>query len=167
MLRKEISRLTAENNQLHVNIINESESCKVKEREHYQNLKSLECEIAELAYWKNCTLKKLKELETQNEEMKTKLEKGVIPDVATEANLDMTAALERKDKTEPPTAAETINLDIVRTADARYIFSLLCLLINTQNRARITELEDTVKQSIGEIQNLKDENVHLLVCQES
>lgn len=134
VLSRENSRLVAENNQLHVDIMSAIEAAKGKEREHYQSAKALECQIAELAYWKNCTLKKLKELEADNQGLRSKMQETLKNGFKETGVMDMTASLDLN--CEPETATETTpeasqkgtEVDIVRAADARLIRALSTII---------------------------------------
>ena len=129
VLRRENSRLVAENNQLHVDVMTATESVREKEREYYQKSKALECQIAELTYWKSCSMKKLKQLEAENEGLRRKIQTHLIEENREAGALDMIQSLdptndEEKAAVKSDTASnrEETNMcdqEIVSTSDPR------------------------------------------------
>lgn len=89
VLKKDGGRLTAENNNLHLELIRSTEKYERREREHYQETKKLEDQIAELAYWKAQTVERFKDLENENnglkEKLKDLLQKSRVPKRATQS----------------------------------------------------------------------------------
>lgn len=78
VLRKDASRITAENNKLHIELIQANEKIELLERDHYHQLKKLEDQIEELAYWKSQTVDKVRNLENTNDGLKLKLQTMLI-----------------------------------------------------------------------------------------
>lgn len=95
-LVQENGRLVAENNQLHVDVMTAAETAARQSREHYQTSKAMECEIAELVYWKKCTLKRLKELESENQGLKAKLNETLIHPIQDSEGLELSHVLSPK-----------------------------------------------------------------------
>lgn len=74
MLKHENASLAADNNQLHLQVIKETEHSDARERQHYLQLKAMEDRIAELAFWKHRTLEGFQALEKDNEGLKKRLQ---------------------------------------------------------------------------------------------
>ena len=169
VLVKENGRLVAENNQLHVDVMSAAESAQKRDREHYQSSKALECQIAELAYWKNCTLKKVKELEAENQGLRTKLQDLLKTGVHEPGAMDLSESLDLESRTQAETenqseenqSQNTINLDIMKSADARFRAKLL--LYQSCSLFRITDLERKTAELQQENDVLREETVRLLV----
>ena len=129
VLRRENSRLVAENNQLHVDVMTATESVREKEREYYQRSKALECQIAELTYWKSCSVKKLKQLEAENEGLRSKIQTHLMEDNEESGELDMIQSLDLpNDEEKMPTKSDRVSdreetkacdREIVSTPDPR------------------------------------------------
>eukprot|EP00803_Ostreobium_quekettii_P006651 evm.model.scf_534.11 EVM.evm.TU.scf_534.11 scf_534:64730-78765(+) len=123
VLRKDAGRLTAENNALHVELIKDAEKLQKAERDHYQESKRLDSQIAELAYWRNQTVEKFRSLEAENHGLKCRIEellgtaRGMdLPDQ--EINMTISQPLEPLSP-KPAPQAKMEAIDLVRSADAR------------------------------------------------
>lgn len=74
VLKKDAARITSENNNLHIELIQANEKIELLEREHYRQVKKLEDQIEELAYWKAQTVDQVRDLENANNGLKLKLQ---------------------------------------------------------------------------------------------
>lgn len=73
-LKRDAARISAENNQLHLQLLNSADISDKAERDHYHHVKQLEGQISELACWKHQTAGRFKALETENSGLRLKLE---------------------------------------------------------------------------------------------
>lgn len=62
-----------ENNSLHVQLIKRDEESNSKQAAHYQRVKELESEIAELSFWKHQATTRLEQSEKGASELKERL----------------------------------------------------------------------------------------------
>lgn len=72
-MKQDCGRLTTENNQLHLKLIQEGERYDQHEKEQYQKHKTVEESNAQLAYWKSQAYGRLRTLETENNDLKQRL----------------------------------------------------------------------------------------------
>lgn len=73
-LTRDASRLSAENNQLHLQLLKTADVADQAEKQHYQHTKQLEGQITELACWKHQTAGRFQTLEKENSGLRAKLE---------------------------------------------------------------------------------------------
>lgn len=72
-LKRDSARLTAENNQLHLQLMSQSEQLAATQRENYHQTKRLEDQLAELTFLKQKTIERYLALEQENEGLREKL----------------------------------------------------------------------------------------------
>eukprot|EP00884_Botryococcus_braunii_P001453 jgi/Botrbrau1/11308/Bobra.0038s0069.1 len=72
-LKRDSARLTAENNQLHLQLMSQAEQHAASQRENYHQTKRLEDQLAELSFIKQKTIERYLALEQENEGLKEKL----------------------------------------------------------------------------------------------
>ena len=73
MLHRDNARLTSENNQLHLQLLRESEKVDAAASEGYQASRRLQSQITELTYWKQQTVERFVELEKENAGLKGRI----------------------------------------------------------------------------------------------
>lgn len=72
-IKKDAARVVRENNSLHVQLIHREEEANAQQATHYQRLKELESEIAELSFWKHHATARLEQSEKVAFELKDRL----------------------------------------------------------------------------------------------
>ncbi|GMH37469.1 hypothetical protein BSKO_05342 [Bryopsis sp. KO-2023] len=128
VLKKDSGRLVAENNDLHLELIRATEKFETREREHYQEIKKLENQITELAYWKAQTVEGFRAKESENSRLKEKLKdvlnlgaslkKGGVDIIDDGPKLTMSNALGHSTHVQPP-KHDPKSVDIMKTANNR------------------------------------------------
>ena len=73
VLHRDNVRLTSENNQLHLQLLRESEKVDAAASEGYQASRRLQSQITELTYWKQQTVERFVELEKENAGLKGRI----------------------------------------------------------------------------------------------
>jgi chromosome segregation ATPase len=73
-VKRDSARVINENNQLHVQLIREAEKYDAQQTKHYQKVKSLEGEIAELSFWKHQALNRMDASEKEVASLKGRLQ---------------------------------------------------------------------------------------------
>ena len=73
VLHRDNARLTSENNQLHLQLLRESEKVDAAASEGYQASRRLQSQITELTYWKQQTVERFVELEKENAGLKGRI----------------------------------------------------------------------------------------------
>jgi hypothetical protein len=73
-VKRDSARVINENNQLHVQLIREAEKYDAQQTKHYQKVKSLEGEIAELSFWKHQALNRMDASEKDAASLKGRLQ---------------------------------------------------------------------------------------------
>ena len=73
VLQRDNARLTSENNQLHLQLLRESEKVDAAASEGYQASRRLQSQITELTYWKQQTVERFVELEKENAGLKGRI----------------------------------------------------------------------------------------------
>ncbi|GBG76695.1 hypothetical protein CBR_g22913 [Chara braunii] len=79
VLLKENGRLVRENNQLHMQIIQEAEVGSTSQRESSLHMRRLEGEIESLRYWKTQSMDRMRVLESDNEALRNRLQQLLNP----------------------------------------------------------------------------------------
>ena len=72
--KRDTARVVNENNQLHVQLIREAERFDAQQASHYQRVKELEGEIAELSFWKHQASGRLQNAERESLGLKERLQ---------------------------------------------------------------------------------------------
>ena len=72
--KRDMARVVNENNQLHVQLIREAEKFDAQQATHYQRVKELEGEIAELSFWKHQAGGRLQSAENESLGLKERLQ---------------------------------------------------------------------------------------------
>eukprot|EP00892_Ulva_mutabilis_P000683 jgi/Ulvmu1/10615/UM065_0072.1 len=72
-IKKDSSRVVRENNALHAQLIQRDEESTAQQALHYQRVKELEGEIAELSFWKHQTCSRMEQSEKVNAELRERL----------------------------------------------------------------------------------------------
>uniref|UniRef100_A0A7S0UMS0 Uncharacterized protein n=1 Tax=Polytomella parva TaxID=51329 RepID=A0A7S0UMS0_9CHLO len=160
-MRNECARLQTENSQLQVSLIKESEQAASVRKESYQAAKRLEDRVAELMYWREQALDRLRTADREVADLKRKLSesintmdrltKGIVDPVIGASRLTMPGPIQLATplpKPQPPSLSQA-SFDILQAANLRIQSLQRQMADQTQESHILQQKIDTLQDQLS------------------